>query len=110
MSTLLSRRVRVALFALALGLFAVSAVGAQTLGTFEWQLKPYCNVLTLTVTQVGGSYALDGFDDQCGAATRASAKGTAFPNPDGTIGIGVSIIPTPSGFQCTSMPRSASPR
>lgn len=68
---------------------------AQPLGAFSWQLQPFCNVLTLNVTQQGGVFTLDGFDDQCGAPTRASAIGVAFPNPDGTIGIGLAIVVTP---------------
>jgi hypothetical protein len=68
---------------------------AQVLGTFRWQLAPFCNVVSLSVTQNGGVFMLDGFDDQCGAVTRASVVGTAFPNPDGSIGIGLSIVATP---------------
>jgi len=58
-----------------------SAADAEPLGTFRWQTQPYCNVLTLNVTQTGSVYTLDGFDDQCGAGARASVTGTAFPNP-----------------------------
>lgn len=84
-------------------LLAVAAVvpvtatvaAAQTVGTFRWQQQPYCNVLTLTVTQNGGIYHLDGFDDQCGAAVRASASGLAFPNPNGTIGFGLTVVTSP---------------
>lgn len=76
----------------------VPDAGAQTLGTFRWQLRPYCNVLTLTATAVDGAYRLEGTDDQCGgAADKASAIGTAFPNPDGTIGFGLTIVATPGG-------------
>jgi hypothetical protein len=70
-------------------------VRAQALGTFRWQLQPYCNILTLNVRQDGAVYTLDGFDDQCGAASAASALGTAFLNPDGTIGFGVSGATAP---------------
>lgn len=93
MSVSLSR----ASFICVLSLGIASLAGAQSLGAFKWQLQPYCNILTLNVTQTGGTYALDGFDDQCGASTRASAKGTAFLNPDGTIGLGLSIVTTPGG-------------
>jgi hypothetical protein len=65
------------------------------MGTFRWQLQPYCNVVTLSVTQAGGVYTVDGFDDQCGAATRAPVTGTAVPNPDGTIEIGFGIVASP---------------
>jgi len=71
---------------------------AQPLGTFRWQLQPYCNVVSLTVTQVSGQYRLEGTDDQCGAGRdRASALGMAFPNPDGTIGFGLTIVVAPGG-------------
>lgn len=65
---------------------------AQTIGTFAWQLQPFCNVLTLTVVQQGAVYLLDGFDNQCGAATRATASGLGTLNPDGTIGFGIAIV------------------
>jgi hypothetical protein len=71
---------------------------AQPLGTFRWQLQPFCNVVTLAVTQNGGVYRLEGTDDQCGAgADRASAIGMAFQNPDGTIGFGFTVVTTPGG-------------
>lgn len=74
---------------------AATTASAQSLGTFRWQLTPFCNVVSLGVTQNGGVFTLDGFDDQCGAATRAAVVGTAFPNPDSTIGLGLSIVATP---------------
>lgn len=67
-------------------------VAGQPLGPFTWQLQPFCNVLTLTATPANGVFLLGGFDDQCGASTRAAADGVAVLNPDGTIGIGVSIV------------------
>lgn len=70
---------------------------AQSLGTFRWQMQPYCDVLTLAVTQHGAVYTLDGSDDQCGAAKAASAIGTAFLNPDGTIGFGLNVVTSPGG-------------
>ena len=69
---------------------------AQSLGAFRWQLQPYCNVLTLTVTQSGGAYRLEGTDDQCGSA-RAGAIGMAFQRLDGTIGLGLTIVGSPDG-------------
>jgi hypothetical protein len=55
-----------AALALALGLGGASIVEAQSLGTFRWQLQPYCNVVSVTVTQNGELFTLDGYDDQCG--------------------------------------------
>jgi hypothetical protein len=69
---------------------------SQTLGTFRWQMRSYCNLLTLTVTEVGGVYRVEGTDDECGAGRdRASVGGLAFMNPDGSIGMGLTIV-TPS--------------
>lgn len=70
---------------------------AQTVGTFRWQQLPYCNVISLTVVQQSGIYQVDGFDDQCGAATRAAVTGMGFPNPNGTIGFGLTVVTTPGG-------------
>lgn len=76
-------------------LFAATSASAQSLGTFRWQLQPYCNVLTLTVTQVGGTYRLEGVDELCGGATSAAAIGVAFPRPDGSIGFGLTVVLEP---------------
>ena len=84
--------VGIALFGL-----VTQAADAQSLGTFRWQLQPYCNVLTVTVTQVGAVYRVEGTDDQCGAATRASVIGTAFQNPNGSIGFGLNVVAAPGG-------------
>lgn len=70
---------------------------AQVLGTFRWQLQPHCNVVTVVVTQNGGVYRLEGVDDQCGSGKAASASGMGFLNPDGSIGIGLTIVAAPSG-------------
>ncbi|MEZ5294392.1 MAG: tail fiber domain-containing protein [Vicinamibacterales bacterium] len=72
------------------------SAAAQPLGTFRWKTEPYCNVITLTVTQHGPTYALDGFDDQCAAAVKAPVTGLAVPNADGTIQFGLTIV-TASG-------------
>lgn len=70
-------------------------VHGQPLGTFRWQLHPYCNVITVAVTQKGAVYSVEGTDDQCGSNDRASAIGTAFSNPDGSIGLGLTIVSSP---------------
>jgi hypothetical protein len=62
---------------------------AQLIGTFSGQLQPYCNVVTLNTTQTGNVYTLEGYDDQCGATTRAATTGLTFQNPDGTIWVRV---------------------
>jgi hypothetical protein len=76
----------------------VDEAGAQTIGTFRWQMRSYCNLLTLTITQVGGVYRVEGTDDECGAGRdRASVAGLAFPNPDGNIGMGLTIVTAEKG-------------
>ncbi len=35
---------------------SASAVQAQPLGTFRWQLQPFCNIVTVAVTQNGAVY------------------------------------------------------
>jgi hypothetical protein len=74
---------------------AAGTAAAQSLGTYRWQTLPFCNVITVAVTGVGGVYRLEGTDDQCGAATQASVIGTAFLNANGTIGLGFTMVTTP---------------
>ena len=94
-----TRSARLTLIILALGVLGAAQLSsAQAIGTFRWQQQPYCNVVTLSVVQSGGIYQVDGFDDQCGAGTRASASGLAFPNPNGTIGFGLTLVTTPGGI------------
>jgi hypothetical protein len=91
----MARSTRKLLFALTLLLFAPASASAQFIGTFTWKQEPYCNVVVLNVTQVGTVFSLDGYDDQCGAATRASVVGAAFQNPNGTIGMAMTVVGTP---------------
>jgi hypothetical protein len=64
---------------------------AQPLGSFSWQLQPFCNVLTLNVVQQGDVYLLDGYDDRCGEGDRAPVSGVATPSPNGNIYFGLAI-------------------
>lgn len=84
-----------ALLALTL-VFPLSPATAQPFGTYSWQLQPFCNRVTVTLNQDGALYSLDGFDDQCGAAQRAPLVGTAVLNPDGTAGLGFTVVTVPS--------------
>ena len=70
---------------------------AQSLGLFSWQLAPFCNIVTVDVTQTDGVYRLTGADDQCGSGTLATAVGLGYPNRDGTIGLGLLIVTAPGG-------------
>jgi hypothetical protein len=77
--------------ALIVGLVAAPASG-QTVGSFAWQLQPFCNRVTMLVVQTGGGFTLDGFDDRCGAAQRVPVRGLATLNPDGTVELGFTGI------------------
>lgn len=69
---------------------------AQPVGTFRWQLDPFCNVVTFNIAQQDGDiYTVDGFDDQCGAGPEAPALGTATVNADGTLAIGFHLVSSP---------------
>ncbi|MFN8574180.1 MAG: hypothetical protein U0132_19175 [Gemmatimonadaceae bacterium] len=70
---------------------------AQVFGTFPWQMQPYCNVVTLTLTSSPAGFNLDGVDDQCGATNKASAVGVASFNASGNVTLNFSIVTAPSG-------------
>jgi hypothetical protein len=94
------RRHIVSLVCVVLGIAGASArdASAQPLGTFRWQLQPYCNVLSLNVIQQGDVFILEGFDDQCaGTGRHTSVVGTGFVNPDGSIGVGLTTVMFPGG-------------
>lgn len=74
-----------------------SAAGAQSLGTYRWQLQPFCNIVTVQVTQVAGVYRLEGTDNQCGAETVAPVIGIAALNPTGSITLGLNHVTAPNG-------------
>ena len=81
-----------------LAVAGVAPASAQPLGTFAWQLQPYCNIVRVAVVQQGGQYQLDGTDNQCGIGRQASVTGLAFVNPDGTIGFGLHLVTAPGGL------------
>jgi hypothetical protein len=76
---------------------SVKPAAAQFIGTFSWQSAPYCNIITLNVTQIGSAYALDGFDNLCGAERRAPVTGTATLNANGTVELGLAVVNAPTG-------------
>ncbi len=90
-------RVLPVLLALAATVALVDRAQAQPLGTFRWQLQPYCNVISVSITQNGAIYTADGYDDQCGAPQRAPLVGLGTPNPDGSIGFGLNVVTVPGG-------------
>ncbi len=74
------------------GLLTATSASAQVLGQFRWQFAPFCNTVTLTVELKGTLYTLTGFDDMCGGPKRGAATGIAQLNPDGTIGLGITVV------------------
>jgi len=83
---------RFAVVLAALAVWPAAPADAQSIGVFRWQMQPYCNVVTLSVMQQGGLYTLTGTDDLCGTPRAASAVGAAFMNPDGSVGLGLTLV------------------
>ncbi len=80
------------LVAVVVGCSAVSAA-AQPLGTYRWQLQPFCNIVTVYVIQQGDTYTLDGTDDRCGGGNQpGSVVGIAYMAPLGLIGFGMTMV------------------
>lgn len=78
------------------GLAATSA-DAQTIGTFRWQLSPFCNVLSLTIVQQESTYQLVGTDDGCGTTSVAPVTGTAIVASASSVVMGFSVISPAAG-------------
>ncbi len=93
----MQHRIRVVALAVMALAFGTSTASAQVFGTFAWQMQPYCNQVTLTITQIPGGYTIDGNDNQCGAGKLAGAAGMALINPDGTVGLEFTIVTAPAG-------------
>jgi hypothetical protein len=92
------RMARTLAFAAAVGAFwSAAPAQAQPIGTYSWQLQPYCNLLTIAVVQQGGQYQLDGRDDLCGEPAGATLVGLAIRNPNGSIGLGMTIVTSHGG-------------
>ncbi|MEZ5290769.1 MAG: hypothetical protein R2745_06780 [Vicinamibacterales bacterium] len=105
MTALTRLAIRSVLPATVLALFGVAApASAQTIGTFPFALQPYCNQVTITITQEGSTYRLAGWDDACGAAKRYPLHGTIVPNPDGTLHISFTVTRTNGIAVETSVP------
>ena len=74
------------------GLMLAAPARAQTIGTFRWNVAPFCSVINLTVTQHGSVYALHGFEEQCGGNPRLPVYGVAILQADDTIWMGLTTI------------------
>lgn len=98
--------IRLGVAALVMGVVVAGAgateASAQVVGTFRWQLAPFCNVVTLRVERKSASlFELSGTDDRCGAPEQASANGSAHVNPSGTASISLTVI-RPDGIPVAS--------
>jgi len=80
-----------------MSVLAATGASAQVFGTFSWQMQPFCNVVTMTITQIPSGFTIDGHDEQCAAIKRASSVGMALINPDGTVGLNFTIVTAPGG-------------
>lgn len=67
------------------------------LGTFRWQMQPYCNMVTLTLTNSPAGFGLQGTDDGCGAGDQASAVGVATFNASANVRLNFTIVTPPAG-------------
>ncbi len=74
-----------------------SVASGQVFGTFPWQMQPYCNIVTLTLTSTPAGFTLDGTDNQCGATNKASAVGVASFGATGNVALNFSIVTAPAG-------------
>jgi hypothetical protein len=80
------------------GSLGAADASAQVFGTFSWRMEPYCNIITLTVTQHPLGYTVDGNDNLCGAGGKLSgATGQVVFNPDGTLGLYFTTVASPAG-------------
>lgn len=89
-------RVRLVLGALCVTLCAASSASAQVFGTFAWQMQPYCNIVSLTLSSSPAGFVLEGTDNQCGAVDKASAVGVASFNANGLVNLNFTIVTAPS--------------
>jgi len=69
---------------------------AQVFGTFTWQMQPFCNRVTITLSNTPAGFTLDGADDQCGVS-RGSVFGVAVFTPTGTVALNFTIVSAPGG-------------
>lgn len=89
-------RFRFVLGAMCVSLCAASSASAQVFGTFAWQMQPYCNIVSLTLSSSPAGFVLEGTDNQCGAVDKASAVGVASFNANGLVNLNFTIVTAPS--------------
>lgn len=86
----LSSRI-VALAVIALTALMATPAAAQTIGTFRWQLLPYCNVVSITVIQAGSLFQLIGTDDVCGQGQMPLHGSAVAAGSDVRMGFSIAI-------------------
>lgn len=73
------------------------AVSAQPyIGTHSWQMQPYCNVVTLTLSPSPTGGRLEGVDNLCGASNSGSAVGMATLNAAGQVTLNFTVVVAPT--------------
>lgn len=83
--------IRVALLAVLTAVAFPAAASAQgplspvSLGTFHWQLQPFCNTLSLTIIQEGGQFRVQGTESCDAADVSQPVHGMATADAAGTI-------------------------
>jgi hypothetical protein len=95
LSTITGMRQGLAAMLVLVGLGTASA--QAVIGPVPWQMQPYCNIVTLTLMSTPAGFTLDGTDDQCGAANKASAVGIASPNASGNFTLNFTIVTATTG-------------
>lgn len=77
---------------LAGGLASASAQPVQpvVIGTFHWQLHPFCSTLSLTVIQEGGRYRLQGTESCAANDVSRPVYGTATVDAEGIVYLSLS--------------------
>ncbi|MCC7243860.1 MAG: hypothetical protein IT180_18205 [Acidobacteria bacterium] len=71
------------------------AAAQNVFGTHTWQMQPFCNVVTLTLSPAQGGARVEGFDNLCGTADRASAVGMASQNANGGVTLNFTVVTNP---------------
>jgi hypothetical protein len=56
--------------------FGSTLVNAQTLGTYRLNISPFCNVISLTITQLEAGLSATGSDDNCGLEEASPVTGS----------------------------------
>ena len=74
-----------------------SSASAQSyFGTHSWQMQPYCNVVTLTLSPSPSGARLEGADNLCGAVNPGSAVGMAIMNGAGQVTLSFTVVTAPT--------------